>query len=225
MEIPRPLWFQRTHPGCLQHRGVTHKWLNTLFNTTGWNKIDFLTSMISVSHFQGQGIRGQNSPPSSVHSAGLFSRLSFCHVLWLNHLKSQVLLCVDFFFCLPLNKYFPSVEFRGEVTFLHGNLPGFFYGHFYIQKPRSRMAWNILVTLLWASVPRIHSAILSPQISCRSNSASYSPWFFCSSGKVHSSSFFSLSSYLYSSQSKAGLVWFSSIWPQRLQQDGQKFGA
>lgn len=176
--------------------------------------------MISVSHFQGQGTQRTEQPTQQCALWRNYSQAQLLPCSLAEPSKSQVLLCVGFFFCLPLNKYFfPSVGAE-ERSLSPWESAWFLFMVILYPKSGSRMAWNILVTAPLSKCPDIHLLSCHPQISCSSFSQVLQSWFLSSGKRVHSSSS-SLSSYLSGSGS---VDWsgFHPIWHRVPQQDRQR---
>lgn len=76
------------------------------------------------------------------------------------------------------------MEFRKEVTFLHGNMSAFFLWSFLYQEGlRSSKPWGILVKLPWAWVLMFTCCVVTSSLIQRPHLL-FSPWFFCSSRKI-----------------------------------------
>lgn len=109
-------WFQRSEPiqAVSRSREVTQH-TSTRLATRLVEMTDYSILMISSSHFQSQGTQ-KRQPAPAWHRVGMFSRLSPHHVLRPSH-RNEPGFAVWTFFPFLYISIFPSMEFRGEVTF------------------------------------------------------------------------------------------------------------
>lgn len=170
--------------------------------------------MISLSHLLPPGIvQDGRLPPGIVHCTGMFPRLSPHHVLGPSH-RNEPGFAVQTFFPFLYISIFPSMEFRGEVTFSAWESVCFLFMVISISR-RSQVQH----TTRRSSKAPLSMCPCVCLLSChlRSHSLEATPFQFPSVPsfsvlveKVRSLSFFFgfLSVQLWP---KAGLVWFSSI--------------